>query len=80
VGPRFEDGEDGEDQLDRSFEKSRIVTWRQRGEKSRGIGNILLRNCFLKHVMKGNVEGRMEVKGRRSKQLLDELKETRGYR
>jgi len=37
---------------------------------------------FLKHVIKGKVEGRMEVtrrQGRRHKQLLDDLKETRRY-
>jgi hypothetical protein len=44
-------------------------------------GHILLRNCLLKHVTDRKVEGRIEVterRGRRRKQLLDDLKETRG--
>jgi hypothetical protein len=38
----------------------------------------LCRNCLLKHVVEGNVEGRIDVRGRRRsrhKQLLDILKE-----
>jgi hypothetical protein len=40
------------------------------------------KNCFLKHVVEGKIEGRLEVtgrRGRRRKQLLDDLKEKRGY-
>jgi hypothetical protein len=39
------------------------------------------RNCLLKHVIGGKMEGRMEVKesrGRRRKYLLEELKEQKG--
>jgi hypothetical protein len=39
-------------------------------------------NCVLRHVIEGNIEGRIEVTGRqvkRRKQLLDDLKERRGY-
>jgi hypothetical protein len=46
------------------------------------LTNILRRNCLLKHIIEGEVEGGVEVtgrKGRRRKQLLDDLKETRGY-
>ena len=46
------------------------------------IGHILHRNCLLKQIIEGNVEERIEVKiiqGTRRKQLLDHLKETRGY-
>jgi hypothetical protein len=42
----------------------------------------LRRNCLLKHVIEGKIEGRMKVKerlGRRRQQLLDGLKEKRGY-
>jgi len=42
----------------------------------------LLRNCLLKRVIEGSTEGRIEVTGRREgrlKQLLDDLKETKGY-
>jgi hypothetical protein len=41
----------------------------------------LRRNCLLKQVIEGKIEGRLEVTrrwGRRRKQLLDDLKETRG--
>jgi hypothetical protein len=50
--------------------------------KANWIGHILRRNCFLKHVIKGKLEGRIEMtgrRGRRRKQLLDDRKETRGY-
>jgi hypothetical protein len=39
-------------------------------------------NCLIKHVTEGKIEGRIEVmgrRGRRCKQLLDDLKERRGY-
>ena len=40
------------------------------------------RNCLLKHVIEGKIDRRIEVtrrRGRRRKQLLDDLKEKRGY-
>ena len=46
------------------------------------IGHILRMNCLLKHVIDGKIEGRIEVaerRGRRHKQLLDDLNEMRGY-
>jgi hypothetical protein len=42
----------------------------------------LCRKWLLKHVTEGEIEGRIEVKGRRERrcqELLDELKETRRY-
>jgi hypothetical protein len=50
--------------------------------KANWIGHILRRNCLLKHVIEGKLEGRIEVtvrRGRRRKQLLDDLKEKRRY-
>ena len=47
------------------------------------IGHILRGNCLLKYIIEGKIEGRREVTGRRGKrrkQLLDDLKEMRGYR
>ena len=46
--------------------------------KGKWIGHILCRNCILKQVIEGKIEGTIEVRGRRGrggKQLLD--KETR---
>jgi len=42
----------------------------------------LCRNCLLKHVIEGKIEGRIGVTGRRGrgrKQPPDDLKETGGY-
>jgi len=39
-------------------------------------------NCLLKQVIGGNIEGRIDVKvrrGRRSRQLTDDLKETKKH-
>jgi len=54
------------------------VKWR----KANWIGHTLRRNCLLKHVIEGKIEGRIEVmgrRGRRRKLLPDDLKEKRGY-
>jgi hypothetical protein len=43
---------------------------------------MLLRNCLLKHVTEGKIEGMIEVTGRRERrrrQVLDDLQEMRGY-
>jgi len=42
----------------------------------------LRRHCLLNYVIEGKIEGRIEVKGirgRRRRQLLEDLKERRGY-
>jgi hypothetical protein len=46
--------------------------------KSVWISHFLCRNCFLKHVLEGKKE-RTRVRGRRLRQLLDELKEKKRY-
>jgi hypothetical protein len=51
-----------------------------RKRKADWIGHILRRNCLLKHVIEGKIKGEMEVtrrRGRRRKQLLDDLKDSR---
>jgi hypothetical protein len=51
-------------------------------KKANWIGHFLHRNCLLKHVIEGKLEGRIEMTGRRGrslKQLLDDLKEKTGY-
>jgi hypothetical protein len=49
--------------------------------KANWIGHILRRNCLLKHVTEGKIEGRIEVNGRRRRrwQLPDGLMENRGH-
>jgi hypothetical protein len=46
------------------------------------VGNVVRRNCLLKHFIEGKIEVRMEVtgrRGRRRKHILDELKGTREH-
>jgi hypothetical protein len=50
--------------------------------KANWIGHILWRNCLLQRVIEGMMKGGIEVtgrRGRRRKELLDDLKERRGY-
>ena len=50
--------------------------------KVKWIGLILRRNRLLKHVIEGYIEGRIEVmegRGRRRKQLVDDLKQVKEY-
>jgi uncharacterized membrane protein YgaE (UPF0421/DUF939 family) len=50
--------------------------------KANWIGHILRRNCLLKHMNEVKLERRIEKtgrRGRRRKQLLDDLKEKRRY-
>jgi hypothetical protein len=70
-----------EEVLHRVKEEMNILHTIQR-RKANWIGHILRRNCLLKHVVEGKIEGRIEVtgnRGRRRKQLLDDLKETTSY-
>jgi len=57
----------------RGVKKERNVLHTVRRRKTKWTGNMLGRNCLLKHVR----EGKLEVAGRRrrrSRQLLDGLK------
>jgi hypothetical protein len=50
--------------------------------KANWIGHILCRNCLLQQVIEGKRKGGLEVtgrRGRRRRNLLDDLKERRGY-
>jgi replicative superfamily II helicase len=69
-----------EEVLHRVKEERNIVHTIKR--KANWIGHILRRNCLLKHVIEGKLEGRIEMtgrRGRRRKQLVDDLKEKRRY-
>jgi hypothetical protein len=47
-------------------------------KKANWIGHNVRRNCLLKHVTEGKI-AETRRQGRRHKQLLDDLKETRIY-
>jgi hypothetical protein len=57
-------------------ERNILHTIRRR--KANLIGYILRRNCLLKHIIEGKIRGTRR-RGRRCKQLLDDLKEARRY-
>jgi hypothetical protein len=66
--------------LHRVKERNIVHTIKRR--KANWIGHILRKNCLLKQVIEGKLEGRIEMtgrRGRRRKQLLDALKEKRRY-
>jgi hypothetical protein len=70
-----------EEVLQRVNEERNIVHTIKR-RKANWIGHMLCRNCVLKHVIEGKLEGRIEMtgrRGRRRKQLLDDLKEMKRY-
>jgi len=53
-----------------------------RKRKANWVGHILRRKCLLKQVIEGKIQEEMEVtrsRGRRRKNLLDDLKDRRGY-
>jgi len=61
--------------------KKLIVTFRnfanaRNKRKPKWIAYILRNNCILQHVIERKIEGK-GIRGRRSKQLLDDLKEKR---
>ena len=70
-----------EEVLHRDKEERNVLHTAKMG-KANSIGHILCRNCLLKQVIEGKIEGKIEVtgrRGRRFKLLLDGLKETRSY-
>jgi len=53
-----------EEVLQRVKEERNILPAVKR-RKPNWIGDILRRNCLLKHVIEGQIEGRVEVTGKR---------------
>jgi hypothetical protein len=70
-----------EEVLHRVMEEGNILHTIKR-RKANWLGHILRKNCLLKHIIEGKLEGRIEMtgrQGRRCKQLLDDLKKKRRY-
>jgi hypothetical protein len=61
----------------RRIKEERNILQTVKGRKADWIGHILRRNCLLKQVFEGKVEGTGR-RGRRYKQLLDNRKEISG--
>ncbi|PNF21801.1 hypothetical protein B7P43_G08461 [Cryptotermes secundus] len=62
--------------------EQRNILHKIRKQKANWIGHVLRRNCLLKEVIEGKIEGRIEVtrrRGRRHKMMLDDLGDRRGY-
>ena len=63
-------------------QEQRNILHEIRKRKANWIGHILHRNCLLQRVIEGKIKGGIEVTGRRGRKrrnLLDDLKERRGY-
>jgi hypothetical protein len=70
------------DEVLQRVKEDRNIVHTIKRRKANWIGHILRGNCLLKHVIEGTLEGRIEMtrrRGRRRKQLLDDLKEKRRY-
>jgi hypothetical protein len=72
----------GNEEMLRRVKGARDILQTVKRRKAKWIGDILRRNCLLKHVIVTKIEKRIEVtgrRGRRRKKLLDKFKEKRGY-
>jgi hypothetical protein len=58
--------------------KERNIFQNIKRRKAKWIGHILRRNCLIRRFIEGEIEVARR-RGKRSKQLLGDLKETRGY-
>ena len=66
----------------RRVKEERNIIHTVKGRRANWIGHVLRRNSFLKHIIKGKIEGRTNVterQGRRYNQLLDDMKEMRAH-
>ena len=73
----------GSDVLHRVNQLRNILHTKKKKEikKATWIVHILRRNCLVKHIMEGKIEGELEVtvrRGRKRKQLLDDLTKKTG--
>jgi hypothetical protein len=66
----------------RRVREERNIHYIVKRSKANWVSNTWRRNCLLKQVIEGKIEGRMGVtgrRGRRRKQILDKRKETREH-
>jgi hypothetical protein len=73
----WRDRVNNEEILHRVKEEGNILHTRRR-RTAKWIGHILRRNCLLSHFNEGRIIGTRR-RGRRRKQLFDDLKEARRY-
>jgi hypothetical protein len=72
----------GNEEVLQRVTEERNVLRTVKSRKANWIGYVLRRNCLLKDVSEGKIGGRIEVTGRRGRrrtELLDCLKEMKGY-
>ena len=65
----------------RRVKEERSIQHTIKRKKANRTGHNLRSKCLLIHFIEGRIEGKLEVigrRGRRRKQLLDDLKKTRG--
>jgi hypothetical protein len=65
-------------QVLRRVQEDKNIPQTIKSRKANRICNILRRNCLIKHITEGKIEGKVKVTGRlgrRRKELLDDLKE-----
>jgi len=61
-------------EVSQKFKEDRNILLTIKRRKANRIGHILPRNCLLKHVIEGKIEGN-KTRGNRRKQLLEDIKE-----
>jgi hypothetical protein len=62
--------------------EERNILFTENRSKAEWFGHILCRNCLVRHIIEGMIEGRIVVAGRwgrKRKNLLNDLKENTGY-
>jgi len=65
-----------------TVKEQRNILHEIRKRKANWMGHTLRRNCLLQRVSEGKIKGGIEVtgrRGRRHRNVLDDLKERRGY-
>ena len=69
----------GNEEVLYTVKEKRNIAHTIKRRKAKWVGHILRMNCLLKHVIEGKIRGVQVTgrQGRRHRQLLDNLKETK---